>query len=155
MEFYNFVTGQTVTAQPWQLELKPGDYYCIETPGAAFIDEVGVQDLGDVPTVYGRIERADDEESFFLVRAYSQACPDGETGLMSACEPTRKLTEAEFEAARLAGWPAAGEPAAPRWTLCIDGQYLGTSFDDHEEARRWLRLLEAHFPQSRIGVVTA
>jgi len=108
MTFTNKITGQTVQAQPWQTQLKPGDYYLIAAP---IIYLNGETFTG--PTVYGQIlpPAREEEESllpagFHTVRAYSQWSPDGELGLFCIVDATRQLTEAEFEDYRSLGWPA-------------------------------------------------
>jgi hypothetical protein len=105
MKFTNILTGETVTPEDWQLALKPGDYYTIESPTLAVAGQRVGPPTGP-PTVYGRIENDEDcEPGFFWVQAYSQWCPEGEFGLMNICDPSRTLTEAEFEQARAEGWP--------------------------------------------------
>ena len=100
MNFYNQFTGETVTPTAWQQALKAGDYYIVEHP----VFQVDAQVL-PAPTVYGRIRSNEGcEPGFFVVKAYSQLCPDGETGLMCICEPTRLLTRQEFERARKQNW---------------------------------------------------
>ncbi|MCB0190597.1 MAG: hypothetical protein KDJ65_01490 [Anaerolineae bacterium] len=105
MKFTNLITGQQVTAKDWQLALKPGDYYLIKSP------YVGDQNYTG-PTIYGEIitntpEEGEPpyEEGFFLVRGYSQWCPDGELGMFSIVDATRQITKEEFELARQQGWP--------------------------------------------------
>ncbi|MCB0207699.1 MAG: hypothetical protein KDJ52_00125 [Anaerolineae bacterium] len=107
MNFYNRITGQTVTPEPWQLELKVGDHYIIKQPKFWVGDEVGI-----APTCYGEIITNTPEEDeppypngFFLVRAFSQWCPEGELGMFCIIEATRQITKEKFEQARLQGWP--------------------------------------------------
>lgn len=105
MKFINQITGKTVEAQPWQTQLKPGDYYLIVAP---IIYLNGQNFTG--PTVYGQILPSHEEDllpdGFHTVRAYSQWEPDGELGLFCVVDATRQLTEAEFDAFRSQGWPS-------------------------------------------------
>ena len=99
--FHNQITGETLVAADWQQALKVGDYYIIEHP-VFMVDGMSLP----APTVYGRIaSNAGCEPGFFLVEAHSQLCPEGETGLMCICEPTRQLTRQEFESAMKKNWP--------------------------------------------------
>ncbi|GIK36603.1 MAG: hypothetical protein BroJett011_04360 [Chloroflexota bacterium] len=163
LTFFNALTGQTVTAQDWQLQLKPGDYYAIERPTAATVDAKGrVNYFDDVPTVYGQIitniaEKDEPAYKFghFLVRGFSQWCPEGELGLFNICEATRQLTEAQFNAARAAGWPQevpdgnynSTPPAAPEiievhnaWTIYgtnADGSEADVPLVMHGRVQTW------------------
>ena len=100
MTFVNLITGERLEPQPWQEALAVGDYYLIETP----LGQVGDHTF-TCPSVYGCILQPVPGPGFFLVRAHSRWCAWGELGLFNICEATRQLTEAEFEAARAAGWP--------------------------------------------------
>ena len=102
MKFYNQITRQIIYPAAWQLDLKVGDYYCIENPQGAVGDEIFAG-----PTIYGQIESDKDipRPGFFWVHGYSQWAPTGELGLFNICEATRLLTEEEFKAARAAHWP--------------------------------------------------
>lgn len=97
MKFTHILTGQEVEATTWQMALKAGDYYCIE---------------GELmPTVYGHIITNEAEEGeppyrpgFFLVRGYSEWCPQGELGMFCIVDATRPLSPEEFAQARANGW---------------------------------------------------
>lgn len=110
MEFTNMITGQTVTPTDWQQALKVGDYYCIAKPVVAVIDpntgHAGSLGPNEVPAVYGRIVSAVPRApGHFWAKAYSQWCPDGETGLVCIVDPTHQLTKDEFNQAKASGWP--------------------------------------------------
>ena len=120
LAFFNYVTGETVTAQDWQVQLQVGDYYAIEQPTAAAGVPGDWEVFSDAPTVYGQIitNTAEEDEpaykpGFFLVRGFSAWCPEGELGLFNICEATRQLTEAQFNAARAADWPDEIPPSPP------------------------------------------
>ena len=70
--FRYLVTGQTITADDWQLDLKPGDYYIIEQP----VIYVGSKTI-PMPNVYGEILEVE-ANGFCRVKAYSIFSPDGE-----------------------------------------------------------------------------
>jgi hypothetical protein len=107
MEFTNILTGQTIKPEAWQLALKPGDYYCIEQPAPAIIDQATSQvEFFAAPAVYGQIQDNEDcDPGFFWVEAFSAWCPDGEVGHLNICDPTHLLTEEEFNQAKANGWP--------------------------------------------------
>jgi hypothetical protein len=100
MEFRNMITGALITPTDWQLALKVGDCYEIANSTGAVGDGVRFQ-IFDMPTIVGELIEAA-EPGYFYARGYSADCPDGEIGLVCICDPTRKLSRAEFEAA-LAG----------------------------------------------------
>ncbi|HRJ59057.1 MAG TPA: hypothetical protein PLV64_22420 [Anaerolineales bacterium] len=107
MQFTNLITGETVHPADWQLALRPGDLYRIDRPmlGALAADMQGVIDLMDDITIYGEILNAEGcEEGFFNVYAYSALSPVGEEGILCILDPTARISRAEFEAARAAGW---------------------------------------------------
>lgn len=79
LTFLNMVTGESVTAQPWQEALAVGDHYFIASD----------------PVVIGEILEADDP-GFFWVRGYSLACPDGEVGLFCVADATAKISAEVF-----------------------------------------------------------
>lgn len=83
MEFLNAVTGQTVTAAPWQAALAVGSHYLIITP-----------DL----TIIGELVEATDDAGFFWSRAYSEACTLGELGLMCVADAHAPLSAEAFVA---------------------------------------------------------
>lgn len=102
MKFRHMITGEMVEPTDWQLGLQVGDYYRTDQSVAM----VGETIFDNIPTIYGHIESDEEcEPGWFLVRAYSQWCLKGELGLMCIIEPSCKLTQEEFEAARAAGWP--------------------------------------------------
>lgn len=88
--YYNALTGAQVTPDTWQLKIKKGDYYEIESEC--------------FPTIYGEILEPFREIGYYRVRAYSAWCPGGQEGTLCIVEPTRILAQAEFEAARMRGW---------------------------------------------------
>lgn len=104
--------GRVVAPAEWQLQLKPGDYYLIERPILRIVNPAGQVERTEGPAVYGQIVTNQPhpkepvyKPGYFLVRAYSTWCPDGELGTFHISEATRPLTAAEFEAARAASWP--------------------------------------------------
>ena len=106
MQFYNLITDQTVIPLPWQAELKPGDFYVIESPliGVQLPDLIDVQTLVNV-LIYGQILDARNcEPGFFNVIAYSVMCPNGEEGEICILDVTRVINRDEFEAARRECW---------------------------------------------------
>ncbi len=107
MQFTNMFTGQTITSQPWQDELRPGDHYVIEKPGMGLMGMEGMEFLKAIDDllIHGEILNAEEcEEGFFNVRAYNSYCPDGEEGIVCIAEITRKISREEFETARIGGW---------------------------------------------------
>ena len=88
--YYNRMTGAQVYPYDWQLKLQKGSYYRI-------ISEY-------IPTIYGVILESLREPGYFLVRAYSEWCLGGNKAIMCVVEPTRILTEREFEEARARHW---------------------------------------------------
>lgn len=92
--FINMLTGQTVTPTDWQLTLTVGDYYRI--------------DLRDL-TIYGHItaHKGRKDSGFFWSDGFSILCPDGELGVVCIVDCTAKITEEEFNAARLREWRAS------------------------------------------------
>lgn len=118
MKFKNTITGEWVEATDWQLALKAGDYYCIAQPLVTMPNESDGWDVTLGPTVYGQIITNEPEREepaylpgYFLVRTFSQWCPEGEMGGFCIVDATRQLTPAEFEHARSEGWP--GDPPSP------------------------------------------
>ncbi len=106
MQFYNGITGETVSSQPWQEKLKPGDCYVIDNPAIGLLLEGQVMPIPDIQ-IYGQVLNANGcDAGFFNVRAYSAICPEGETGMICVMEPTRIISPAEFEDARRNGWVA-------------------------------------------------
>jgi hypothetical protein len=88
--YHNYYTGVRVHPYKWQLKLQKGCYYRIVTECN--------------PTVYGEILEALREVGYYHVRAYSEWCLDGEEGPLRIVEPTRILTQKEFEEARARRW---------------------------------------------------
>jgi len=88
--YHNYYTGARVYPYDWQLKLQKGCYYRIVTECN--------------PTVYGEILETLQENGFFLVLAYSESLPDGHKVVQCIVEPTRILTQQEFEEARARRW---------------------------------------------------
>jgi hypothetical protein len=88
--YHNYYTGARVYPYDWQLKLQKGSYYRI-------VSEY-------IPTIYGEILEFLREPGYFLVRSYSEWCLDGEEGPLRIVEPTRILTQQEFEEARARHW---------------------------------------------------
>ena len=112
MQFTNMFTGQTITSQPRQDELRPGDHYVIEKPGMGLMgmDRTEYLKTIDDLLIHGEILDAEGcDEGIFNVRAYSSYCPDGEDGIVCIAEITRKISREEFEAARKSGWSNESE----------------------------------------------
>ena len=106
MQFYNMITDRTIMSQPWQEELKAGDYYIIESPliGVQFPGLVDIQSTLNV-SIYGQILDARNcEPGFFNVIAYSVMCPNGEEGELCIMDVTRTIDRDEFETARRESW---------------------------------------------------
>ncbi len=88
--YHNFLTGALVTPYDWQTKIKKGDYYEIESEC--------------IPTIYGVILEPLREIGYYRVRAYSTWCLGGQEGKICIVEPTRILTQQEFEFARTRRW---------------------------------------------------
>lgn len=88
--YHNDYTGAQVHPYKWQLKLHKGCYYRIVTEYH--------------PTVYGQILETLSEKGFFLVLAYSESLPDGHKVVQCIVDPTRILTQQEFEEARARHW---------------------------------------------------
>ncbi len=88
--YYNHYTGALVYPYDWQLKIQKGDYFRI-------VSEY-------YPTVYGEILDPLREIGYYRVRVYSEWCLDGEEGTLRIVEPTRILTQQEFEEARALRW---------------------------------------------------
>jgi hypothetical protein len=88
--YYNRLTGALVYPYDWQLKIQKGDYYEI-------VSEY-------IPTIYGMILEPFREIGYYRVRAYSSQCPGGEEGALRIVEPTRILTQREFEEAKARRW---------------------------------------------------
>jgi hypothetical protein len=88
--FYNALTGAHVTPYDWQTKIKKGDHY--EIVSECF------------PTIYGVILEPFREVGYYHVRAYSEWCLGGQEGTLCVVEPTRILTQQEFEEARSQYW---------------------------------------------------
>jgi hypothetical protein len=98
------LTGELITPAAWQLALQVGDYYTIEAPIAGVGDGDRFTTFA-MPPVYGRIESDEEcQPGYFWVRAYSQECPQGESGSFNICEATRLISAEEFAAAKARGW---------------------------------------------------
>ena len=69
LQIYNFVTQTFMIPAAWQLDLKVGDCYAIETPTVAVGEPGNFKTFDNLPTVYGQIESAEDcEPGFFWAR---------------------------------------------------------------------------------------
>lgn len=88
--YYNRMTGAHVYPYDWQLKLQKGCYFRI-------VSEY-------IPTIYGVILEPLREKGFFVVRAYSERCLGGNKAILCVVEPTRILTEQEFEEAKARHW---------------------------------------------------
>jgi hypothetical protein len=88
--YFNRMAGAWVIPDDWQMKLKKGDYYEIESECA--------------PTIYGEILESFREMGFYRVQAYSTRCLGGEKGKLLIVVPTRPLTRQEFEEARARHW---------------------------------------------------
>jgi hypothetical protein len=88
--YYNSYTGALVYPYDWQLKIQKGDYFRVVTEY--------------YPTVYGEILEAFREIGYYRVWAYSEWCLGGEEGTLLIVEPTRVLTQQEFEEARARRW---------------------------------------------------
>lgn len=82
--FVHMVTGETITAAPWQEALTVGDRYIILGP-----DTVIGEILESAPGAGA---------GFFCVRGYSFGCPEGEVGLFCCADATAPLTPEAFDA---------------------------------------------------------
>jgi len=93
--YYNFLTGAWAIPYDWQTKIRNGNYYEIVTE--------------NLPVIYGVILEASHKEGYFRVRAYSAWCVYGQEGTLCIVEPTRILTQQEFEYARTRRWKIEGE----------------------------------------------
>ena len=91
LSYFNALTGAEVKPDEWQMKLRKGDFFEIDTGDQSF------------PPIYGKILDGP-EKGYFKVKAHSQWCPEGQEGLLCIVEPTRKLTKDEFESARARKW---------------------------------------------------
>ena len=90
MKFYSMLSKDWVEAADWQASLKVGDYYKTAPYG-----------------IYGQILEATRDDGFFIVKAYSTLCPEGEKGLFCVMDATHQITQDEFEQAKQRGWSEA------------------------------------------------
>lgn len=90
--------------EQWQKDLKPGDCFL----RVYYVGE------GHPLNIYGEVIDSQYEEDrelmasrpdLRLCRCFSKMCPEGELGSVFICSMTTPLTRAEFDAARLKGWP--------------------------------------------------
>lgn len=86
LTFTSMITGETVTAAPWQEALAVGDHYAI-----LFADDLLV--IGELLGV-----AAGHGPGFFWARGYSALCPEGELGLMCVADATFAVRPAHFAA---------------------------------------------------------
>lgn len=114
-----------MTTKP-KIDVAPGDYVALRPPDAEIHSGTRVTRIELPFVVYAKIldpldgstgkERDHLAASYArqadlrYAQAFSSHCEDGEYGDVLASTVVRKLTEAEFEAARLAGWPEALTP---------------------------------------------
>jgi hypothetical protein len=85
--------------QPWQRELKPGDFFYRNHP-------CGVTIFGEVLPVDA--DEADEQmPDYRFVRAYSQVLPEGEMGEIHISTVAGVLTAEDFAAAKARGWKLA------------------------------------------------
>ena len=106
MQFYNLIADHIVYPRYSQVELKPGNFYVIESPliGVQFPDLIDFQAQAYV-LIYGQILDARNcEPGFFNVIAYSAMCPNGEEGELCIWDITRVINRDEFEMARRECW---------------------------------------------------
>jgi hypothetical protein len=86
----------------WQRALRPGEHF-VSRPY-----ETMPLDAHTVFVQYGRLSyRKGPHANEPIAECFSVACPEGETGPVHLSTIARKLTRAEFDAARIAGWPGA------------------------------------------------
>lgn len=89
--------------EPWQAEIKPGDFF--------------LEQHGEI-TIYGEVIESPYEEDremyrkphmkhFRLTRCFSVACPEGEMGDKHVSAIMMLLSKDQFEQARKMGWPDA------------------------------------------------
>ncbi|MCL4272057.1 MAG: hypothetical protein KJZ72_21045 [Anaerolineales bacterium] len=90
ISYHNYYTGARVYPYDWQLKLQKGSYFRIVTEY--------------YPTVYGVILETLSEKGYFRVQAYSERIPYGHKAILCIVEPTRILTQQEFEEARTRHW---------------------------------------------------
>ena len=95
--YYNALTGARVAPYDWQMKIKKGDYYEIESASFAY------------PDIYGVILETMEKKGYFRVQAYSAWCIGGQKGVLCVVEPTRLLTLQEFEKARDLRWKVVEE----------------------------------------------
>ena len=82
-------------AGPWQIQIKPGDYF--------------QRDSGYGFPIYGEVLQEDEPreahvQHYRLCRCYSVVCVEGEVGDVHVSTIEQILTEAEFEEAKEHGW---------------------------------------------------
>jgi hypothetical protein len=111
-EVLDYLRGQQTTAdsqvQPWQAEMKVGDY---------FVRLIPMED--GIVAVYGEVLKPDydeDEEPNFydqphmkhvrFTRCFSMMCPGGELGDTHVASIGRKLSKTQFNLAAQWGWPS-------------------------------------------------
>lgn len=87
--------------KPWQEAIKEGDYFRKPGPYGLTI-YAHVQPYPNDPEDFPRTHEL---RHFRFCEAYSRACPEGELGDIHVSEVERIISEAEFERARVGGWP--------------------------------------------------
>jgi hypothetical protein len=89
-QYYNRLTGALVYPHEWQWKLRKGDHYQIITEY--------------FPAIYGVVIEALRDIGYYTAVGYSTWYPNGTGGVLCIVDPTRLLTQAEFEAAQARGW---------------------------------------------------
>lgn len=94
--------------QPWQSELKPGDYYLrLVQEGDVVIAVYGEilepeYDPEDGPNLYNTPSMRD----YRFSRSFSVGCPSGELGDVHVSTVGKKLSPTQFNLAAQWGWPS-------------------------------------------------
>jgi hypothetical protein len=91
--------------QPWQRELKTGDFFLRRFEDIAIYSEVlpSTEDDEDGKEVV--VEGGD----YRFTNSFSIHCPEGELGDVHLSEVGRTITRAQFESFRASGWPSYAE----------------------------------------------
>ena len=86
--------------QPWQSDLKPGDFYMENSRYGFQIFGKILKPEGEGSEIYNKPHM----KNYRLVQAYSVVCPEGEMGDVHVSSVTRKIAEWEFEIAKDLKW---------------------------------------------------
>ncbi len=89
--YWNAFTSIETKPQKWQTKLHQGDYFVID-------DRIGNTIL------YGRLESRPNEKGMFQTALFSAQATQGNSTSICIVEPTRKISEYEFEKAKKQGW---------------------------------------------------